>query len=1096
MGDRPPIGVLALGLVLACLVLPVLASADETVGVKSGLSPSGRQLDPVGRMTPLGAFPTGGAIAPDGEHYWAVDAGRGDNAVRIINLDSGEIVQTLPIPGGYVGVAFAPDGRRAYVSGQPAEGDLPDDARGLEGDVIHVYEVAGDGTATEIESIELPDARNGAAAFDELPPASNVNAWPEGLAVTPDGTHLVVALGQADQAAIVSLASGKIKLADVGRYPYGVAIDPKRDRAYVSNERDGTVTAISVPGGEALATIEVGGPTRSAYSHPEGMATDPARDRLYVAVTDRDRVAVINTKELKLVRTVAVGRPEAEVGSAPVNLSVDPEGDTLYVANAGEDAVVGLALTDRKSRAEAKDKQFFRKPRSIRSIGRYRLGRNRARRAQRRAVRRADSKKERRQARRKYRHKRHKLKGRRLRGARRKACSGPRGKQDRRYGRRVLNAYERRALARRRARKLRNPKKREQALKRASRRFRRKTERALELLPELERRCDPPGSIPGTPAFEILGRFPTASYTTDVEVSPDGERLVWLAAKGLGTGPNADGQSIKKILYGRAGVLERPTDKELAALTPRADAAVIPTNFEPPPVDTPIVGPGGSPSRQIKHVFYVVRENRTYDQIFGSDPRGQGDPSLQVFDDNGVPGPTGGVTPNAHELSRRFALYDAVFANSEESTAGHKITTGAYANDYTHRYNFTNRGRKGNPDIFPIGIPPNAFIFDQAVRQSVGFRVYGELGAGNQPFGYDGRPTFAGVMANTDLAYPSQLQGTCRPVIPFPDGTPLAVRCTADAGSVGGTSGPPTVQSRVNTFRTEFAAQLATGTVPAFNYLILFNDHTDGSTPGVYTPRANVADNDLALGQIVELVSQSSIWKDSAIFVVEDDSQDGADSVDAHRMPAFVISPWAKQGGQVISTRYDHYSFLRTIELILGLRPLSINDALATPLYDAFISTNQAPDVEGSRYEAIQPETSMTETNPANGPNAALSAALPYDQTDRVPQRVSDRIIWQSVFGADSTPPPPGPNFSPLERARAVGTMRRWRRGGNVRRFLMRGEEGEDERRLAVTAGLLSATRGMSRQEALDWVEGELEDDEEHEEAERDRQGEPFEPAG
>jgi phosphoesterase family protein len=185
----------------------------------------------------------------------------------------------------------------------------------------------------------------------------------------------------------------------------------------------------------------------------------------------------------------------------------------------------------------------------------------------------------------------------------------------------------------------------------------------------------------------------------------------------------------------------------------------------------------------------------------------------------------------------------------------------------------------------------------------------------------------------------------------------------------------------------------------------------------------------------VELVSNSSIWDKSAIFVVEDDSQDGIDSVDAHRIPALVISPWAKRGA-VISTRYDHYSFLRTAEMIVGLRPLSINDALATPLYDAFISGNQQPDL--SPYLAIQPEQSLTETNPANAANASLSAALPWDKTDQVPQRLSDEILWHSVFGAGSTPPPAGPGASPIEQARATGVLRRYRRGADVRRWLLR----------------------------------------------------------
>ena len=233
--------------------------------------------------------------------------------------------------------------------------------------------------------------------------------------------------------------------------------------------------------------------------------------------------------------------------------------------------------------------------------------------------------------------------------------------------------------------------------------------------------------------------------------------------------------------------------------------------------------------------------------------------------------------------------------------------------------------------------------------------------------------------------------------------------------------------------------------MPQFNYLILFNNHTDGTTPGVYTPKANVADNDLAVGQLVELVSNSPIWAQSAIFVIEDDSQDGIDSVDAHRIPALVISPWARKGA-VVSTRYDQYSFLRTASMILGLQPLSLNDALATPLYDAFISGDQQPDVDGTRFHAIQPQQSMTEVNPAGAANARLSAELPWDKTDLVPQRLADRIIWQSVFGPDSVPPPPGPNASPVERARALGALKEYRAGRSVREWLAdHGEEEEGE---------------------------------------------------
>jgi DNA-binding beta-propeller fold protein YncE len=1041
------------------------ASAQETPGPGAALTGNGRHLEPAGRLTQVGSFPTGGALTPDGRFYWTVDAGRGATSVRVLEVATGAVKQTLPIPGGYVGITFAPDGRRAYVSGAPADGDFGRGLKGEDGDVIHVFDVdPASGAATEVEPIALPDARDGAAAQDELPPASAVNAWPGGLDVTPDGKFLVIALGQADQLAIVDFrpGGGDPTLANVGRYPYGVVVDPKRPRAYVTNERDGTVSVIEIPSGESLATIEVGGERGSAYAHAEGIAADPVRDRVYVAVTDRDLVAVIDTKELKLERHVDVGRSDAAIGSAPVEPSVAPNGDTLYVSNAGEDAVVAIAL-ERRPPPNAKPHRVVR-VRSVGNIRRYRTALVKARKARAKAIRRARARgtaaqRRRRTARIRRLHAQRvrALRLRYLRGTVATACGGPNRMQEAAFRGAILRALDLRAKALRRG----------QAKARVERAFRRRVAAARRRLPSVAR-CAAAGYLPNAKPFSILGRIPTAAYPTDVEVSADGKTLAWLAAKGLGTGPNngADGD-ISRLTLGHAGVLERPSDQEARALTAVANRQVVPTNFRQPPAGTPLVGADGGPSDKIKYVFYVVRENRTYDQIFGSEPRGRGDPRLQLFDDNGVPGPTGGVTPNAHALARAFPLLDNVYANSEESTTGHKITAGAYANDYTQRFRNVGRGRKGNPDIFPIGHPPNAFVFDQAVRQGIPFRVYGELGAGNQPFGDDGRPTYEGVIANTDNSYPSQVQGTCRPFGQTAPG-PNPVRCTADAGTVSTTvgkttAGPPNSQSRINSFQSQFQQQVAAGTVPRFNYLILFNDHTDGTTPGVYTPKANVADNDLALGQLVELVSQSSIWKDSAIFVIEDDSQDGIDSVDAHRIPAFVISPWAKRGGTVVSTRYDHYSFLRTAEMVAGLLPLSINDSLATPLYDAFISGDEQPDVEGTRYTAIQPEQSMTETNPTNSPQAALSAALPFDKVDVVPQRLADRIIWQSVFGADSVPPPAGPNASPIERARAVGALRRYRAGKSVRRWLIEHAEVEEEEEEGPRAAATDILRAFGR---------------------------------
>jgi hypothetical protein len=217
----------------------------------------------------------------------------------------------------------------------------------------------------------------------------------------------------------------------------------------------------------------------------------------------------------------------------------------------------------------------------------------------------------------------------------------------------------------------------------------------------------------------------------------------------------------------------------------------------------------------------------------------------------------------------------------------------------------------------------------------------------------------------------------------------------------------PPAESRFDCFRTKFTAQLASNSVPAFTYITLANDHTAGTAPGRRTPNAMVADNDYALGQVVDLISHSPIWGSSLILVIEDDSQDGADHVDAHRIPALAISPYARRGA-VVHTRYDFLSFIRTLEIATGMKPLNLFDALAVPMYDAFRSRpgNAEP------YDAIRPGVDLTERNTAASPNSGFSQRLPLLSPDRVPQRYLDRILWQYLHGEDSEPPPPGPNAS------------------------------------------------------------------------------------
>jgi DNA-binding beta-propeller fold protein YncE len=881
---------------------------------------SGRKLMPLGRMSKVGNFPTGGRLSPDGRFYWSVSAGFGQDDVQIVNVATGAISQILPLPGAYGQAAFSPDGKSAYVSGEPIGNSTPSGPTvGTNGDVIHVYAVdPASGIATEKTPITLPTTTGGTARGQSFPPStSTLPSFPVGLAVTPDGTTLVVALYNADQAAVINIASGTSTLVNVGAYPYAVAIDPSGSFAYVSNAFAGTLSKINLSNlSAAPVTISgLGGPGGDQNSHPQYILPDPKQNLLYVAVTNQDGLAIVNTTTNAVSKFISLKRPEG-YGSQPVGLALSPDDQTLYIANAGENAIVEMALANR-----------------------------------------ADG---------------------------------------------------------------------------------------------------------SAQAYEVIGKIPTADYTSDVAVTPDGCTMIWTAARGVGTGPNPEygGAPPPRVnnntyggpypsytmdmLIGQVGVLPTPTDKTFATMTTVVDTAQRPENTEAAPAGTPVVAADGGPSQQIKYVFYVVKENRTYDQIFGSDPRGDGDPTLEVLGDNGeVVGPNGGtqgagpgsgITPNQHALSRMTVLLDRFFEDSEVSVDGHDITTGAYASSYTIKTmhaDYSGRGRPANQEgVYPVSFSPNDFLFDQAVRQNISFQNYGELAGGAAPaISDDGRSTYLTVLAHSNnVLYADNVFIGCVTSTASQITIPNSPDCAFDAG-MG--AAPPLALSRIDVFNTQFQAQLLANSVPSFNYLIMPSDHTNGTGAGSRDPLAMCADNDLGVGQLVQIISHSSIWAQSVIFVVEDDSQDGADHVDAHRAPALVIGPWVKHGGSAIHTHYDQLSVIRTIELILGMQPLSVFDAVATPMYDVFTTT---PD--NTTYTAIMPTQNIQAVNPSNAPNATLSARLPWDHMDAVPQAISDRILWQRVYGIHSEPPPPGPNASRREHQRALDMMAALRAGKYVRNMV------------------------------------------------------------
>jgi hypothetical protein len=396
--------------------------------------------------------------------------------------------------------------------------------------------------------------------------------------------------------------------------------------------------------------------------------------------------------------------------------------------------------------------------------------------------------------------------------------------------------------------------------------------------------------------------------------------------------------------------------------------------------DNPVPARVGE-SSPIKHVIYVVKENRTYDQEFGSLGKGNGDPSLNLFGDDSA--------PNSRALQRRFVTLDNFYANAEVSAQGWNWSVGANSNPYVEQTWTGNYSGRNHPYNYEGGdfatamnrSPLDSYIWDRLADSGVSFRNYGFYESDNHfntgPSGVDPR-----LAANTDPAYYG-----------------WDLNCPDSSGTF-----TPRMQCnpRIDEWQREFAQYVKKGNLPRMTFLRLGNDHTATTNPGWPTPKAYVADNDYALGRLVDSVSHSPYWKSTAIFVVEDDAQAGPDHVDAHRTIAQVISPYT-QTGRVDSTFYSTVSMLRTIELIDGIAPMTQFDATATPMFNSFTSH---PNL--ASYSAVKPsEQILTQTNPATAPMAAKASRESLGREDQLDPQVANEEIWKSVKGADSTMPAP-----------------------------------------------------------------------------------------
>jgi hypothetical protein len=321
------------------------------------------------------------------------------------------------------------------------------------------------------------------------------------------------------------------------------------------------------------------------------------------------------------------------------------------------------------------------------------------------------------------------------------------------------------------------------------------------------------------------------------------------------------------------------------------------------------------------------------------------------------------------------------------------------------------------------------------VRQNVSAVNFGEVYAGSR--GDDGRSTYAATKALEHTDYPMNMGCDGSPGKDKTVTNPNLMNsryCNSDA-SAGGLKviafGQKYYHSRFDVWNNSFQAALKAGNVPSLTVIWLPNDHTGGHSVGDPTPQAMVADNDLGVGQIVQAVSKSSIWKQSAIFSVEDDSQAGQDHVDGHRQIGLVISPWAKKAA-VVHTRYDQDSMLRSAMMLLGLQPLTLQDAFAQPMYDAFMRTTDKPDT--AVYKPITPKYSpKTVFTAAQARRAGnLGAKIPYGDLDAVPQPLFDQMIWKSIFGNSRKIPGPGPNSSEAELQRNAIALKALRAGKAV----------------------------------------------------------------
>lgn len=480
-----------------------------------------------------------------------------------------------------------------------------------------------------------------------------------------------------------------------------------------------------------------------------------------------------------------------------------------------------------------------------------------------------------------------------------------------------------------------------------------------------------------------LGFIPVGWYPTSLQVVKG--KLFVANGKGFSSFANPDGpnpgekkQSVtyqksdnnKKVRTGYIGglmkgtmsIFQEPNAQQLAILS----AAVYQNTPYTKESEMHSAGEKGNPipmkvgdASPIKYVYYILKENRTYDQVLSDVVGGNGDTTLLLFGAK--------YTPNQHKLVKEFVLLDNFYVDGEVSSDGHNWSTSAHATDYLEKTWPTSYGGRGGSydgeGNRAIANPKNGFIWDYCKRAGISYRTYGEFATNFKP----NIPAIADHFCPDYASFNQDVMDT----------------------------------TRFHAWKRDFDRLIALNQVPRFNSMQFPNDHTEGQKLGKKTPFAYVADNDYAIGLFVEHLSKSPIWKETAVFIVEDDAQNGPDHVDAHRTTAYLAGGFVKRGF-VDHTPYSTSSMLRTMELILGLPPMSQYDAAATPMYRCFTSeSNVTP------FMHELPRTNLFELNVLDTPSAQKSAKFDFKKEDSIPDLEFSEVIWKAVKGENSVMPAP-----------------------------------------------------------------------------------------